>query len=274
MESKVITAVITPLKNGRVDHEGLRQNLLFQMESGVDGLLVLGSTGEGATLSDEERRGVIETAAEIKKIPLMVNVGDVSTEKTIQKALEAESLGADLLLVIAPYYCRPSEEGLARHFETVAKSTRLPILLYNHPKRAGIEISLKTVLRLSTIKNIIGIKDASGSIPYVASIKHALPKFELYAGDDLLFLPYQAVGAGGVISVLSNLLPNEMVHLNQENFPKLFPLMEASQIETNPVPIKAMMNLSGMAAGEVRAPLAPLSQENKEKIEALMGAYV
>lgn len=274
MESKVITALITPLKNHAVDFEGLKENILFQMESGVDALLVLGTTGEGATLSDEERRAVIEMAESLKEIPLIVNVGDISTEKTIQKAKEAEELGADTLLVIAPYYCRPSQEGLVRHFEAIARSTTLPILLYNHPKRTGVEISLETIICLYQEENIVGIKDASGSIPYVASIRHALPDFEVYAGDDLLSLPYQAIGAKGVISVLSNLFPSEMTQLTSESYQKLFPLMEASQIETNPVPIKAMMNYSGLAAGEVRAPLAPLSPENEEKIQALMVAHV
>lgn len=274
MESKVITALITPLKNHAVDFDGLKENILYQIESGVDSLLVLGTTGEGATLSDQERRAVIETAVNLKQIPVMVNVGDISTEKTIQKAREAEQLGADVLLVIAPYYCRPSQTGLAAHFEAVARSTTLPILLYNHPKRTGVEISLETLIRLYQEENIIGIKDASGSIPYVASIRSALPDFELYAGDDLLSIPYQAIGAKGVISVLSNLLPLEMTELTVEKYFELIPLMEASQIETNPVPIKAMMNRAGMAAGEVRMPLAPLSPIHQGKIEELMGAYV
>ena len=274
MELALITALITPMKNGEVDFEGFQENLDFQRGKGIKGLLVLGTTGEGATLTHRERLALIKMAASSKEGPLMVNVGDISTEKTIQKGQEAEDLGADSLLVIAPYYCRPSKEGLARHFEAVASSTSLPILLYNHPKRTGVEISLETVIRLSKKENIIGIKDASGSIPYVASIRKALPDFELYAGDDLLSLPYQAMGGKGVISVLSNLFPEEMSQLTKESYQRLIPFMEASQIETNPVPIKAMMNLSGRKAGEVRAPLAPLAHENQKKIEELMAAYV
>lgn len=268
--STIITALITPIKNGEIDLDGFRENLLFQMEGGVDSLLVLGTTGEGATLSGDERRKIIETAVEMKKIPLMVNVGDISTEKTIQKASEAEELGADVLLVIAPYYCRPSQEGLSRHFEAVAAKTNLPIILYNHPKRTGVEIGLETLQRLSKKKNIIGIKDASGSISYAASVRHALPNFQLFAGDDILSLPYQAIGATGVISVLSNLLPYVMTHVNEEQYRRLVPLMEGSAIETNPVPIKAMMNLSGLPAGEVRLPLVPLSSENEERIKKLL----
>lgn len=271
--SRIITALITPIKNGKIDLEGFRENLLFQIEGGVDSLLVLGTTGEGATLSDEERIEIIEAAVAIKKIPLMVNVGDISTQKTIQKALEAEKLGADSLLVIAPYYCRPTQEGLTCHFEAVAERTTLPIILYNHPKRTGVEIKLETLRRLSKKKNIIGIKDASGSISYAASIRHALPDFQLFAGDDILSLPYQAIGATGLISVLSNLLPHAMTQMDEELYRKMFPLMEGSSIETNPVPIKTMMNLSGLPAGEVRLPLVPLSSQNKERIKKLLTEF-
>ncbi|MCB1081830.1 MAG: 4-hydroxy-tetrahydrodipicolinate synthase [Chlamydiia bacterium] len=266
-----ITALVTPLKNGTVDVEGLQQNLSYQSESGVDGLLILGTTGEGATLSHAERLSVIRAAASEKTLPLIVNVGDISTEATIQKAVEAEKEGADALLIIAPYYARPSQEGLARHFEAIAKKTSLPILLYNHPKRTGVTIEIKTLIRLAAQKNIIGIKDASGSIPYAAAIRSSLPDFLLFAGDDLLSLPYQAIGAKGVISVLSNLFPQEMATLTEESYHRLIPFMELSQVETNPVPIKAMMNLAGLPAGEIRAPLAPLAIENEEKIKQVMG---
>lgn len=271
MAFEVITALITPFKEGKVDLDGFRHNLLFQMESGIQGLLVLGTTGEGATLSDLERKMVIEEAARLKQVPLMVNIGEISTEKTIQRGLEAEALGADILLVIAPPYCRPSQEGLYRHFAAVAAATQLPIVLYHHPKRTGVDIALETVLRLAERENIIGIKDASGSIPYVGSIRRALPGFQLYAGDDLLSLPYYAIGGKGVISVLSNLLPDAMCRLSEASYFKLFPLMEFSQIETNPVPIKAMMNRAGLPAGEVRLPLAPLALENAEKMDVVMG---
>ncbi|MCB1116383.1 MAG: 4-hydroxy-tetrahydrodipicolinate synthase [Chlamydiia bacterium] len=266
-----ITALVTPLKNGTVDLDGLKQNLIYQSEACVDGLLVLGTTGEGATLSHAERLSVIRAAASEKTLPLIVNVGDISTEATIQKAVEAEKEGADALLIIAPYYVRPSQDGLARHFEAIAKKTSLPILLYNHPKRTGVTIEIKTLVRLAAQKNIIGIKDASGSIPYAAAIRSALPDFLLFAGDDLLSLPYQAIGAKGVISVLSNLFPQDMATLTAGSYHRLISFMELSQVETNPVPIKAMMNLAGLPAGEIRAPLAPLAIENEEKIKQVMG---
>ncbi len=271
--SGTITALVTPFKEGRLDEDGLRKNIRFQIEEGIDGLLVLGTTGEGATLSPEEQKKVIEIAAQEKKVPLLVNAGDLSTSRAIEKAKEGERLGADGLLIIAPYYNRPSQEGIALHFEAIAKETELPIILYNHPKRTGVEISLETLKRLARRENIIGIKDASGSIPYAAAIRNTLPEFFLFAGDDLMSLPLLSIGASGLISIVSNLMPREMGNMvrNQDHglYRELFPFMEGAQIETNPVPIKAMMELANHPAGAPRLPLAPLSPENYTYLKGL-----
>ena len=268
--SGTITALVTPFKEGRLDEQGLRENIWFQIEEGIDALLVLGTTGEGAVLSTEEQKKVIQIAIEEKKVPIIVNAGDLSTVRAIEKVREAEKMGADGLLIIAPYYNRPSQEGLALHFETLAKETSLPIILYNHPKRTGIEFSLELLIRLSKQKNIIGIKEASGSIHYAARIRHAL----LFAGDDLISLPLLAIGGRGLISVLSNLMPHkvgEMVRSqNKELYENLFPFMEATQIETNPVPIKAMMELAKLSAGDPRLPLACLAPENHRFLKELL----
>ena len=272
--SGTITALITPFKEGALDEEGLRKNIRFQIASGIDALLLLGTTGEGTALSSQERARVIEISAEEKQVPILVNVGEVSTDQTLERVRQAEALGADGLLVIAPYYVFPSQEGLALHFEKVAQATSLPILLYHHPKRTGVEFSMELLVRLANQKNIIGMKEASGSIPYAANLRHVLPDFLLFAGDDLLSLPLLSIGATGLISVLSNLLPNEMGKLVKDReaflYRELFPLMRGAFIETNPVPIKAMMELMDLPAGDPRLPLAKLSPDNHRAIQTLL----
>lgn len=272
--SGTITALVTPFKEGRLDEQGLRENIGFQVDEGVEALLILGTTGEGATLAPEEQKKVIQIANQEKKVPVIVNAGDLSTKRTIEKVREAEEMGADGLLIIAPYYNRPSQEGVALHFEAVAKETTLPIILYNHPKRTGVKLTLDLLIRLSKQKNIIGIKEASGSVPFAAKIRHRLPDFLLFAGDDLLSLPLLAIGANGLVSVLSNLMPykvGEMVR-NQDRalYKELFPFMEAAQIETNPAPIKAMMELAKLPSGDPRLPLTRLTPENQDHMKDLL----
>ncbi|QVL56780.1 MAG: 4-hydroxy-tetrahydrodipicolinate synthase [Simkaniaceae bacterium] len=272
--SGTITALVTPFKEGKLNEQGLRENIWFQIEEGIEALLVLGTTGEGAALNPDEQKRVIQIAVEEKKVPVIVNAGDLSTDRTIEKVKEAEKMGADGLLIIAPYYNRPSPEGLALHFEAVARETTLPIILYNHPKRTGVELSLDLLVRLSKKKNIIGIKDASGSIPFAASIRHVLPDFLLFAGDDLISLPLLSIGAKGLISVLSNLMPHkvgQMVrNLDRTLYEELLPFMEMAQIETNPVPIKAMMELAKLSAGKPRLPLTSLTPDNQYRLKELL----
>ncbi|MEM8727648.1 MAG: 4-hydroxy-tetrahydrodipicolinate synthase [Chlamydiota bacterium] len=272
--SGTITALVTPFKEGKPDEQGLRNNIRFQIDAGIDALLVLGTTGEGATLSTEERQRVIQIAVEEKKVPVIVNVGDLSTATTIEKVKIAETLGADGLLIMPPYYNRPSQEGLALHFESIASETSLPIILYNHPTRAGVDLSLELLVRLATKKNIIGIKDASGSIRYAAQIRNKLPNFRLFAGDDLMSLPFLAIGAEGLVSVLSNLIPRkigEMVkNRDQALYEALFPLMDAAQIETNPIPIKAMMGFVKLPAGAPRLPLTGPTLKHRQLLRELV----
>lgn len=272
----ITTALITPFKEGEVDDQGLRGNIHFQIEEGVDNLLFLGTTGEGNFLSEEERKRVIAIALEEGKgrASLMLSCGDVSTKRSISKVIQAEKMGVNGVLVIAPYYCRPTQEGLFRHFQEIAKNTSLPIIIYNHPKRTGVEIELETVKRLADIQNIVGIKDASGSIAYGASVIAALPDFLFLAGDDLMALPTSVIGAAGLVSVLSNLMPRKMKELIETQdctlYQKLYPFISMSQIETNPVPIKAMMKLIGLSAGECRLPLTSLSKVNHNKLRDLL----
>lgn len=274
--SGLTTALVTPFKEGSLDEQGFRENIWFQIEEGVDALLVLGSTGEGNTLQENERRRVMDiTITEAKgKVPILISCSDASTERTCLKAYESEHAGADALLVMAPYYCRPTQEGIFRHFSAVAEASSLPIIMYNHPGRSGVSIEVETVRRLSEIETIVGLKDASGSISYGAAIINALPDFLFLAGDDLMALPYFSIGGKGLISVMSNLFPKKMKALVDEKslslFQELYPYIALSQIETNPSPIKAMMNRAGFPAGECRLPLVPLRRENQEKIEALL----
>lgn len=274
------TALITPFKEGDLDEQGLRENIWFQIEEGIDGLLVLGSTGEGNLLSDRERHRVIQIAVEEAKgkVPLWVSGSAPSTSQALQKTEEAQNLGADGVLLMTPYYILPTQEGIARHFETIAQKTHLPIMLYNHPKRSGSSIEINTLKRLAKVENIVGIKDASGNIGYVGEILNAFPNFVVMSGDDISTLAYLSMGAHGVISILSNLMPRKVCELVsnplQRHFHELFPFIQFSQCETNPIPIKAMMNLIGMPAGECRLPLTPLTSDNRKKMEGLLLAYV
>ena len=279
--SGVITALVTPFSNKKVDEEGLSKNIAFQIQEGINGLLTLGTTGEASTLSLSEQKRVVEVVIREAqgKVPVYINVGDNCTEKTIEKAHMAEQCGADALLAVTPYYNRPTQEGLFCHFKALALSTSLPIILYHHPPRTGVSFSFKTIKRLIEFPNIIGIKEASSNFPLITKMLHAFPRqWVVFSGDDSLTLPLMALGAQGVISVLSNLLPGpilKMVNLAKKgNFEearkrhsKLFPYYELSTLETNPAPIKAMMHEANLFSGPCRLPLAPLSIENREKIK-------
>ena len=277
--SGLITALITPFKEGQVDEKALSQLINFQLQHEVKALLVLGSTGEGNSLNEKEQACVIELAASMGagKTKLIVCCGGVSTEEVTQKAIRAEKRGADALLLTSPYYCRPTQEGLRLHFERVAKAVSLPIILYNHPKRCGVEIGIETLKKLSTCSQIIGIKDASNDLSYAAALIHELPSLHLFAGDDVAALPLLAIGAKGLFSVLSNLKPSRMKELASQREPSLFralyPLMVLTQLESNPISIKAMMNHHGLPAGELRLPLTPLSESNHTLLTEVMHQY-
>ena len=277
----VITALVTPFSNKKVDEEGLRKNIAFQIQEGISGLLALGTTGEASTLSVSEQKRVIDVVIqEVKgRVPVYVNVGDNCTEKTVEKAHIAEKCGADALLAVTPYYIRPTQEGLFSHFKALALSTSLPIILYHHPPRTGVSFSFKTIKRLIEFPNIVGIKEASSNLTLITKMLHAFPKeWVLFSGDDPITLPLMSLGAQGVISVLSNLVPGamlKMVNLAKKGkfeearkwHLKLFPYYELSGLETNPAPIKAMMEEANLPSGPCRLPLVPLTIKNREKIK-------
>jgi len=280
-----IVALITPFKNGKLDIEGLKKNLSFQLENETDGFLPCGTTGETPCLEEEEWQELVKTTIDFvnKRKPVIVGTGTNNTQKTIKYTVLAEKFGADACLVVVPYYNKPTQEGLYHHFKEVAKSVKIPIILYNIPSRTGINLLPKTLEKLvADCPNIVGIKEASGNLDQVSEIISRLGKdFCVLSGDDSLTLPILALGGKGVISVLANILPKE-THLLVKNFLtgniqeaqkihlKYFKLMKALFIETNPIPIKTAMNLMGLPAGELRLPLTPMSKENLEYLKSVM----
>lgn len=266
------TAIITPFKrDGSLDAEGLRENIAFQLESGVDGIVALGSTGEAATLTPEEKERVIVIAGEeIKgRVPLMVGTGCFSTAETVKRTKRAQALGADFALIITPYYNRPTQEGIFRHYSEVTKECDLPVMLYNNPGRTATALELATIERLAALPGIIGIKESSGSIEMVKEIVQALPGFIVMSGDDNLALESLKAGALGLISVLGNLMPKEVRALLEGQPVDLTPFINATRLESNPIPIKAMMEEAGMRAGPTRLPLCELHECNRQAIKQL-----
>ncbi len=271
-------AVVTPFKrNGSLDEAGLKKNLRFLLKNKVSGLVPCATTGEAPSLSDEEYERVIQiTIGEARdKVKIVPGAGTNSTKKTIALVRKAKRLGVTGCLIVTPYYNKPTQEGLYRHFRAVAESVKIPIIIYNVPGRTGVNILPKTVLRLARdCRMIVGIKEASGNLDQITEIVRGCGMgFDVLSGDDSLTFPMLALGAKGVISVIGNIMPAEMemmvkhyragrtekarsIHL------KLFPLMKALFIETNPIPVKKAMVLMGMPAGMPRLPLVPMSKEN------------
>jgi 4-hydroxy-tetrahydrodipicolinate synthase len=267
--------------------EALRENVRFQIENGVHGLVPLGTTGESPTIREEERKLIIKTVVDEvnSKIPVIVGTGTYSTEEAVRLSKEAQDLGADGLLVVAPYYNKPTQEGLYLHFKAISEAVDLPIIVYNIPGRTGVNVEVQTLVRLSQFDNIVAVKEASGNLAQVMDIIEALgDRITVLSGDDNLTLPIMALGGKGVISVISNLLPKPMVEFVEAalkgDFKKakelhyhLLPLFKAAFIETNPIPIKTMMNLVGMKAGRCRLPLCNMQPHNLEKVKKILLRY-
>ena len=283
----VFTAIVTPFKGGKVDEKALRKVIEFQIENGVAGIVACGSTGESATLSFEEHVDVIRIAAETAggRIKVIAGTGSNNTTEAVHLAKEAEKFKIDGHLQITPYYNKPTQEGLFLHFKTIAASCSKPIILYNVPTRTAVNILPETVLRLSEIDNIIGIKEASGSLEQVTAILRKAPdKFYVLSGDDALTLPIIAIGGHGVISTVSNVAPKDMSIMTDYalkgdiksarklNF-KLFPLIKAMFIETNPIPVKKALNIMGFIENEIRLPLSEASGTSIDKIKSALTEY-
>lgn len=281
------TALITPFIDEEVNYDGFSRNIQDQINADIKGLLIFGTTGESPTLSLDEKSNLLHTLNTHRQpdISLMVGIGTNCTKQTIHLAKHAESLKADCLLAITPYYNKPSQEGIYHHFKYIAENTTLPIVLYNHPGRSGQNIGMETLIKLMTIPNIVGLKDASGSLEYIQKLLYAQKQvrsdFLIYSGDDLNALPFMSLGAHGLISVASNLIPQTILKwvqlmLNHDYnnalkmHSKLYKFFEALCIETNPAPIKAAMNLCGKAAGSLRLPLVDLQEKNQEYLKQII----
>jgi 4-hydroxy-tetrahydrodipicolinate synthase len=281
------TAIVTPFKNGRVDEPALERLIKSQIRAGVDGIVPVGTTGESATLDYEEHIRVIALSVKVGagRIKVIAGTGGNSTKEAIYLTQEAEKAGADASLQVAPYYNKPTQEGVFQHFHAVACSTHLPIILYSIPGRCGIEIAVDTVNRLAHDSvNIVGIKEAGGNPDRVSQLRAAMGhKFTILSGDDSLTLPFMAVGAHGVVSVASNVIPREVAHMVRawksgntalalKLHEKFYPLFKDLFIETNPAPAKAALAMLGLMEDEFRLPLVPISATSREKLRKTMKA--
>lgn len=285
MFSGSMVALVTPFKKGKVDEKKLRELVDFHIKKGTDALVPCGTTGESATLSFEEHEKVVEVVIDEAKgkIPVIAGTGSNNTEEALRLTRHAKEAGANGALVITPYYNKPTQRGMYLHFEKIAKEVDIPIVLYNVPGRTGVNLLPETVVRLSKIDNIVGIKEASGDLKQASDIVSLCGnKFDLISGDDFIVLPMLALGGKGVISVVANLVPAEMVALvnefNKGNLEKarevhykIFPLCKAMFIETNPIPLKTAMALRGLLdTPELRLPLSPMSEENVAELKKVL----
>lgn len=279
------TVLVTPFDGeNQLDEEGFRENIRYQLRSGVDGLVVLGTTGEAPTLSDAEQEKVIQIAMEEVRgqVPVVVGTGSYSTEHTVKYTLRAQKLGANGVLIVTPYYNKPTQEGLFLHFKEIAESTQIPIIVYNVQGRTGQNLATGTLKRIAGLPNVVGVKEASGNLVQIMDVIEVVcsqyPDFQVISGDDNLTFPLMAVGGHGIFSVASNLLPRELKELvdalRRGDFAKArelhyqyLPLFRAMFVETNPIPVKAAMNMWGMAAGKCRLPLCDLGVESQKVLE-------
>ena len=276
MFSGTFTALVTPFRNGEVDVEALEGMVEFQIGHGVSGLVPCGTTGETPAMSEAEDRLVVETVVRIAsgRVPIIAGTGSNSTDMAIKYTKMAQEEGADGSLQVAPYYNKPTQEGLYRHFAAIAESTELPLVLYNIPGRTGVTISAETMARLAEIPNIVGVKDSTLSMNIVADVIALCGEdFDVLSGDDPMTLPLIALGGRGVISVASNVAPgavSEMVRAlvegdrerGRELHYQLLPLFRALFVETNPIPVKTAASLLGLCSDEMRLPLVPMEGEN------------
>jgi 4-hydroxy-tetrahydrodipicolinate synthase len=281
-------AMVTPFSNGAVDEAKLRELVEFHITNGTDGLIPCGTTGESPGLSHDEQRRVVELVIEAARgrIRVVAGTGSNSTAETINLTKHAERAGATGVLVVNPYYNKPTQEGLYRHFRAVAESVAIPIIVYNIQSRTAVNVETDTLARLvRDAKNVVGVKEASGSLDQMSQVIQACgPDFSVLSGDDNITLPLLAIGGSGVVSVIANILPREtadLVHAALDGDWKrardlhyrLFPLARAAFLETNPIPIKEAMAMAGMIEPEFRLPMCRMSDANREKLRAILKTY-
>jgi 4-hydroxy-tetrahydrodipicolinate synthase len=279
------TALVTPFNEDlTLDEEALRRLVEFQISEGIDFIVPCGTTGESATLNDQEQRRVVEIVLQAAqgRVQVIAGAGGNNTAHVIKLAREYERLGVRGLLSVSPYYNKPTQEGLYRHFRAIAEATSLPVIVYNVPPRTAVNIMPDTIARLAEIPNIAGVKEASGDISQIAEIiTRVPPEFKVFSGDDSITLPVVALGGAGVISVASNEAPRQMTALTRAALEnewdearrlnrELFPLMKANFIETSPGPVKAALAMMGRIREVYRLPMVPVSNQTKEKLRAVL----
>jgi 4-hydroxy-tetrahydrodipicolinate synthase len=283
-----MVAIVTPFKDGQVDEPSLRQLIEFQIANGTRGIVPCGTTGESATLSFQEHERVVEiTVSQVnKRVPVIAGTGSNNTVEAIRLTQHARSAGADGALMITPYYNKPTQEGLYRHFKAVAEKVDIPIILYNIPGRSAVNMEPSTIARLAKIGNIVGVKEAAGSMKQITDIIALCDdRFVVLSGEDYLTYPLLCVGGKGVISVVSNIVPRDMADLcslclegkfseAQKLYYRLLPLCHALFYETNPAPAKAaLLMMKQIATEDVRLPLVSMSEGNRERLRSDLQAY-
>jgi 4-hydroxy-tetrahydrodipicolinate synthase len=283
-----MVALVTPMKDGAVDVPALRSLARWQIDKGTDGLVPCGTTGEGATLTGEEVSAVVSACVEEAKgrVPVIAGCGSNSTQRTIENVQLARRAGADAALVVTPYYNKPTQEGLFRHFEAVAQRGGLPVVLYNVPSRTSVDLLPDTIGRLSKVAGIVGVKEASGSVVRVAEIQEKCEgrPFAILAGDDMFTLATLGMGGHGVISVVANVAPADLAKLfddfsaadlgsAQKAQVRMAPLVRALFCETNPMPVKYALHRMGKIGPELRLPLVPVSASGAAQVDAALRHY-
>jgi 4-hydroxy-tetrahydrodipicolinate synthase len=287
MFTGVITALVTPLRNGAVDEDALRRLVAEQIAAGVDGLVPVGTTGESPTLDHDEHMQVVKIVIDEakKRVPIIAGTGGNSTREAIELSLAAKALGADGMLQVTPYYNKPTQDGLYRHFKAIIEAAPLPTILYNVPGRTGCDLLPDTVARLCELPLVVGIKEATGNMQRASQIMAKIgDRLVVLSGDDATTFTMFALGGRGVISVVSNVVPADFAGMwdacvagdwNKARalHYKTFPLSEGLFIESNPIPVKAALAMMGKMADEIRPPLYPMAGENREKVRKILLAY-
>jgi 4-hydroxy-tetrahydrodipicolinate synthase len=282
-----MTALVTPFENGRLDTRALERLVERQIEAGIHGLVPCGTTGEAATLSHEEHTEVVRLTVKAARgrVPVVAGTGSNATKEAIRLTREAKEAGAAAALVISPYYNKPTQEGIFRHYEALANEGGLPIIIYNIPSRTSSKIEVDTLARLAPLPNIAGVKDAVGALDLsLETVRTCGPDFAIYSGEDALTLPILAIGGCGVISTVANLVPGEMAHLATAGLDgrleeartiqlRLLPLIHACFAETNPIPVKTALAMMGLCREEFRLPLTPPAERTRAQLRQVLDAH-
>ena len=280
-------ALVTPFdENGDVNYSRLREILEFHVINHTDAIIVTGTTGEGSTLSDEEKISVIEFTVDIinSRIPVIAGTGSNDTRHAVEFSKRVEKLGVDGLLVVTPYYNKGNENGIYEHYKTIAEGVKIPVILYNVPSRTGVNLSIPLLKRLAQIENITALKEASGNISYVAEVAREVPELDIYSGNDDMVVPVLSLGGKGVISVSANIIPDISHNMTvsflkgdvkkaRELQLKYNDLVNALFLETNPAPIKEAMNFLGYEVGNCRLPLGVMEEANRRKLTDILIAH-